>query len=376
MIKILFLVANPSDSTRLRLDAESRAIERALGHAEFRDEFDIQQHWAVRVADLQGLFLCHQPDIVHFSGHGSAQSEIILEDHHGNSQPVSSRALSQLFSVLKDNIRCVVLNACYSESQAQAIAQHIDCVIGMSNAIGDASSVSFATSFYQALGFGRDVNTAFDLGRVQIDMENLGQEDVPQLRTTKSDPTKIFFVRSKTDSSSSGHTSQPEKTPVASSSEDQKASSGVSIGHVSGGITGSIIAGRDVTNATITTGTQSVAEEPTVDKLSQLLVEITANQEALSALSPANRRNAQGAEDNVKEVAQKVKPDMAQGEASSIQEYLAEASELLNGVLDRAKMVSQKAGDVTDTVQPLVEKLGPVVMKVQTAARWVAHIWL
>jgi hypothetical protein len=168
-IKILFLAANPTDTSRLRLDQEIRSIDQALRQAEFRDKFDVEQHWAVRVVDLQGYLLRHKPDIVHFSGHGTAANEIILEDNQGKSQPVSTRALGQLFSVLKDNIRCVVLNACYSERQAQAIAAHIDCVIGMSKAIGDSAAVSFAEAFYQALGYGRDVKAAFDLGCLQID---------------------------------------------------------------------------------------------------------------------------------------------------------------------------------------------------------------
>ena len=56
-----------------------------------------------------------QPDIVHFSGHGSETSEIVLEDQAGASRVVPQHALSRLFSVLPGKIRCVVLNACYSE---------------------------------------------------------------------------------------------------------------------------------------------------------------------------------------------------------------------------------------------------------------------
>lgn len=194
-IKILFLAANPLDTTRLRLDEEIRAIDQALRLAEFRDKFDIRQHWAVRVSDLQGLLLRYKPDIVHFSGHGGEASEIILEDSHGESHPVPVRALSSLFSVLKDDIRCVVLNACYSEKQAQAIAGHIDYVIGMSKAIRDKAAISFAAAFYQALGYGKDVETAFDLGCVQIDLENLGERDTPKLLTTIRYQGNALLVR-------------------------------------------------------------------------------------------------------------------------------------------------------------------------------------
>ncbi|MDZ7343962.1 MAG: SIR2 family protein [candidate division KSB1 bacterium] len=193
-IKILFLAANPKGTEPLRLGEEVREIDTALLKAKFRDKFEIDQQHAVRVGDLQEHLLRYQPDIVNFSGHGSEESEIILEDNTGESKPVSARALSNLFALLKDNIRCVVLNACYSAGQAQAIAEHIDCVVGMSKAIGDDSAIRFAAAFYQALGFGRDVKTAFDLGCNQIDLEGLDEQTTPKLLALHSKPEEIVFV--------------------------------------------------------------------------------------------------------------------------------------------------------------------------------------
>jgi len=179
------------------LDEEIRSIDQALLQARFRDQFDIEKQFAVQINDVQGHLLRYKPTIVHFSGHGSKASKIILEDISGTSHSVSVRALSKLFSVLKDNIRCVVLNACYSEPQAEAIAQHIDCVIGMSKAIGDSAAINFAKSFYQALAYGKDVKTAFELGCTQIDMANLNEQDTPKLLCKKCNPQEIVFVGSK-----------------------------------------------------------------------------------------------------------------------------------------------------------------------------------
>jgi len=192
--QILFLAANPINTDQLRLDEEIRGIDGALQQAAFRDCFKINQHWAVRVDDLQNLLLRHQPHIVHFSGHGTHSSEIVLEDQDGESRPVSLTALSKMFGILKDNIRCVMLNACYSKQQALAIADHIDCVIGMSKAIGDTSAISFSTAFYSALAYGRDVKTAFDLGCSQIDLNGLDDEDIPQLLAHNVDPRKVSFA--------------------------------------------------------------------------------------------------------------------------------------------------------------------------------------
>lgn len=77
--RILFLTANPDGTDPLCLDQEIKAIDRALREAEHRDTFDLVQHWALSVDDLQSLLLRHTPDIVHFSGHGSGAGEIILE---------------------------------------------------------------------------------------------------------------------------------------------------------------------------------------------------------------------------------------------------------------------------------------------------------
>ena len=128
---------------------------------------------------------------MHFSGHGSEAGEILLQDGNGLSRPVSERALGRLFSVLKDNIRCVVLNACFSRVQAEAIAQHIDAVVGMSKAIGDEAAISFSASFYQGLAYGRDLQTAFDLGCIQVDMENIPEDDTPQLITPRISAKEI-----------------------------------------------------------------------------------------------------------------------------------------------------------------------------------------
>lgn len=194
LIKILFLSANTSSTTRLRLDREVREIENSLRLAQFRDNFEIRHHWAVRASDLQGYLLRYRPNIVHFSGHGSVESEIILENDAGDSHFISGRALSKLFSIFKDDLHCVVLNACYSEKQANAIATNIDFVAGMSNAISDTSAISFSKAFYQALGYGETIKNAFELGCIQIDLDNLNDYEIPKLISFMRDPGKARFV--------------------------------------------------------------------------------------------------------------------------------------------------------------------------------------
>jgi len=191
--KFLLLAADPEGATRLHLDEEFRCIDEALQKSKYRDSFDLSQHGALRIADLQGYLLRYQPNILHFSGHGSCSDKILMLDGEGHVVAIPVDTLDALFAALKDNIRCVVLNACYSEEQAKAIAKHIDCVIGMSGRISDESATIFATAFYQAIGYGKSVKTAFELGRVQIGAKHPDEMDIPKLLADKADPDKVVF---------------------------------------------------------------------------------------------------------------------------------------------------------------------------------------
>lgn len=180
-IKILFLGANPADIHQLQLGKEAREIEAKIQAASLREYFELETQWAVRPADLMEALLRFQPHIVHFSGHGSPTEEIILEDNDGKSRPVSKQALIGLFKVLKDNVRIIVLNSCYSRPQAEALSELIDYTVGASKAIKDKSAVAFAAAFYLALAYGRSVQDAFNLARLQIDIDGLPGSDIPTL---------------------------------------------------------------------------------------------------------------------------------------------------------------------------------------------------
>lgn len=193
-LTILFLAANPKDTTQLQLDQEIRAIDIELRKAKYRNSFDLRSHWAVQYSDLQELLLRYSPSIVHFSGHSSQAGEIVLHDNDGNPKRLSTEALASLFAILKDQIRCVVLNACYSEKQAQAIAEHIECVIGMSRAISDSAAIDFSSAFYSGLGFGSNVETAFKLGCNRIELAGFDESDGPRILARHVSPRDIVLV--------------------------------------------------------------------------------------------------------------------------------------------------------------------------------------
>jgi hypothetical protein len=65
---------------------------------------------------------------------------------------------------------------------AEAVTQVVDFAIGMKGAFADEAAILFASAFYRAVGFGRSVQTAFDLGIAAILMSNVAEfAGTPQL---------------------------------------------------------------------------------------------------------------------------------------------------------------------------------------------------
>lgn len=191
-LRTLFLGVNREATQALRVSQEAHDLELALRQATPPVQFYIRDQQAGRLVDLQSSLLRHRPQIVHFSGHGNADG-IRLEDETG--QVVQGPVLARILGVFKKQIRCVVLSACYSQDQAQAIAEDIDCVVGIPSSLGDRAASCFSTAFYHALAFGGSLAEAFYLACAQIDLSRLRQEETPKLIALRQDPWEIVFAR-------------------------------------------------------------------------------------------------------------------------------------------------------------------------------------
>jgi CHAT domain len=195
---ILLLAANPIETASLRLGEEFKRIEAVRRLSSKRDEFRLVKLEATSDEDLRNALLEERPEIVHFSGHGigrqgvasardivvaddSSQGGLAFEDEMGHLLQVRGDSLGGLLRHFSNDVKCVVLNACFSDSQAKAIARHIDYVIGMSKAIGDLAAITFAKGFYSAIVAGRSYECAFDLGCNAIELKGIPEHQTPVL---------------------------------------------------------------------------------------------------------------------------------------------------------------------------------------------------
>jgi CHAT domain len=232
-VKVLFFAANPRGTVPLDLPREFRKIDEEVRLGPFRDAVDLILVPGTRPVDLFRKLNELQPHVVHFSSHGNPD-EIVLESGDEDADPpgVSATGLrsaderdmksvpqdavesgstgqdqprllskSALVDVLRScnegNLRLVVLNACHTRSQSQALTEVVDCVVGMNRSISDKAAIMFAASFYGALAYGRSIRRAFEQGVARLRAEGIAEVDTPELLVRASvDPSNVVLVGS------------------------------------------------------------------------------------------------------------------------------------------------------------------------------------
>jgi hypothetical protein len=196
---VLFFAADPLSAPAaggmpLQLAEDIRRIRNQVRLADYRDALVFDFRLAAQADDLIQALNETSPQVVHFSGHGTSEG-LILVGRNETAQHISAKALEDLFQIFRGNIQVVVLNACFSLPQAQAIARVVGCAIGTGKVISDDAAITFGGAFYGALAFGRSVQAAFDQARVALALKHPGEEETPQIVAGPGvDPAQIFVV--------------------------------------------------------------------------------------------------------------------------------------------------------------------------------------
>ncbi len=161
-----------------------------------RDSVKFESRWAIRPMDLLQAINEFNPTIIHFSGHGSDQDEIVFQDSNGNSKLVSKEAIVQTMMASSESIRLVFFNTCYSRNQAESVVQYVDAAIGMNTSIGDEAARIFSSQFYSSIGFGLSVKKSFEQAKALLMMEGISEENTPELFVRENiDPEELLIVK-------------------------------------------------------------------------------------------------------------------------------------------------------------------------------------
>src|SRR5262249_5504407 len=112
---------------------------------------------------------------------GDPRTGLFFQGPDGGPQLVSTEALEATFGAAGSSVQLIVLSACYSELNAQALLRHVGCVVGVSEAIAGDAARSFAIGFYGGLGDGESIAAAYAQGCAAIRLQGLADHDLAKL---------------------------------------------------------------------------------------------------------------------------------------------------------------------------------------------------
>src|SRR5579859_3399123 len=156
-IRTLFLEANPFTTTQPGLDESVSTIRSELQHLR---NLVFDSGWAASIDDLKCELEFYPSDIMHFVG--QTGEGIFLPRKPGELNPLSDRALALRFSRFSPRTRLIILDGCYTSEQANALAEVVDCVIGINNSTDAQSNLWFAMDLYSLICHGCSIQEACD----------------------------------------------------------------------------------------------------------------------------------------------------------------------------------------------------------------------
>jgi serine/threonine protein kinase len=204
---ILFLAADPTGTDQYTLGRQAHDIREELERSGWRDRFELITWWAPEPMDLLRA-LRTKPTVVHFAGSGKQApdhrwgqalvgdkvSGLFLRGRDGRPQLVGPGALGETFGAAGASVRLVVMSASYSGPQAEALLQHVDCVVGLRGTHPETAKV-YSIGFYGGLGDYESVVTAHKQGCAAISLMGLQDDDRPQLKVRAGvDASKLILA--------------------------------------------------------------------------------------------------------------------------------------------------------------------------------------
>jgi hypothetical protein len=196
MLRVLVMISDPADLTRLDVAAEWANLTTATATA----AIDLRRVDPTYEA-LQGALRQYQPHIFHFVGHGlfddkTQQGLLYFQRADGNAAPYPAAQVATLLSGC-ETLRLALLNACQGATPGnrsafagvaqQLIQQGLPAVIAMQAPILDTDALAFSQEFYRALADGYHLEAAVGEGRKRI-AEHSTAWGVPALYFQGSEP--------------------------------------------------------------------------------------------------------------------------------------------------------------------------------------------
>jgi hypothetical protein len=181
-LRVLVMIASPSDYPQLDVNQEWTKLQEALGDLERRGLIVLERLEEATLVALQRRLRQTEYHIFHFIGHGGFDQQaqdgmLVMEDDAGRGRQVSGNYLGTLLHDER-TLRLAVLNACegarasrtdpFAGTAQSLVQQGIPAVIAMQFEITDETAITFAHEFYSAVADGYPVDAALAEARKAI----------------------------------------------------------------------------------------------------------------------------------------------------------------------------------------------------------------
>lgn len=173
-LRILAMVASPSEYPALDVEREKRRLDRAVAKLTANGIVELTWLEGQTPHDLLDA-LQHPPwHVFHFIGHGGFDAErgegvVLFADDSGAPRRVVGKELGRLLGD-HDALRLAVLNSCdsargdqadvFSSTAASLVRRGTPAVVAMQYEITDEAAIEFSRSFYNAIAAGIPVDAA------------------------------------------------------------------------------------------------------------------------------------------------------------------------------------------------------------------------
>jgi hypothetical protein len=174
--KILMMAASPLNTRRLRLEEEQREIKnRVKMLSSTKVDLDFVIRPAARTQDILTNILGSDAEVFHFSGHGEVEG-LVFENDNGQKKRVDGALLADHLKRIERSLRCLVLNACFSDHLARNLLPHVEVMVGCTAEIDDDAAITFASAFYAAMATGKSYAECFEIAVNDVKVSHSRQE--------------------------------------------------------------------------------------------------------------------------------------------------------------------------------------------------------
>ncbi|KKL62688.1 hypothetical protein LCGC14_2182720, partial [marine sediment metagenome] len=151
---ILFFGIDFYEHEYIDVNKEYQKINDIIKKSNYKDYIELIPGFAIERENVQQKISENNPDIIHFSGHGSKG---IGPNFLGDTQNGNKDYETELLKILKkykDTIKFIFFNTCYSNEIARRASDFISYTIGVNRLTNSEGAIIFSANFYELLSYG------------------------------------------------------------------------------------------------------------------------------------------------------------------------------------------------------------------------------